>query len=43
MNIELEEISGEKITSILSRAYSMPPDVIKAANEAMSLTGAGSD
>jgi tripartite-type tricarboxylate transporter receptor subunit TctC len=43
MNIEVEEISGEKIAGILSRAYSMPPDVIKAANEAMSLTGAGSD
>jgi len=38
-NIELEEITGEKIADILNRAYAMPPDVIKAANEAMSLTG----
>jgi tripartite-type tricarboxylate transporter receptor subunit TctC len=39
-NIELEEVSGEKIAGILDRAYAMPTDVIKAANEAMNLTGA---
>jgi tripartite-type tricarboxylate transporter receptor subunit TctC len=42
-NIELDEISGEKVAAILQHAYSMPPDVIKAANEAMSLTGSGGD
>ena len=38
-NIEVQEISGEEVAQILNRAYAMPPDVIKAANEAMSLTG----
>jgi tripartite-type tricarboxylate transporter receptor subunit TctC len=39
-NIELEEVSGEKIQMILDRAYAMPPEVIKEAKDAMSLTGA---
>src|SRR5258705_3721851 len=38
-NIELEEIAGEKIQTILQRAYAMPGDVIKEAKDAMSLTG----
>jgi tripartite-type tricarboxylate transporter receptor subunit TctC len=38
-SIELEEVSGEKIHAILEAAYTMPPDVIKAAKDAMSLTG----
>jgi tripartite-type tricarboxylate transporter receptor subunit TctC len=42
-SIELEEIEGEKIAQILARAYAMPADVIKAANEAMNLTGAAND
>ncbi len=42
-SIDLEEIDGEKIAKILARAYAMPPDVIKAAKEAMSLTGGAND
>jgi len=42
-NIDLDEVNGEKLAKILERAYSMPPDVIKAANEAMSLTGSSSE
>src|SRR5262245_54952140 len=38
-NIDLEEIGGEKIQTILERAYAMPADVIKEAKHAMSLTG----
>jgi tripartite-type tricarboxylate transporter receptor subunit TctC len=38
--IDLEEIDGAKIANILERAFAMPPDVIKAAKESMSLTGA---
>jgi tripartite-type tricarboxylate transporter receptor subunit TctC len=38
-NIDLEEITGEKIHAILERAYAMPPEVIKEAKDAMSLTG----
>ncbi len=39
-HIDLEEVEGDKIAKILDRAYAMPPDVIKAAKDAMSLTGA---
>jgi tripartite-type tricarboxylate transporter receptor subunit TctC len=42
-NIDLDEVDGEKLAKILDRAYAMPPDVIKAANEAMSLTGSSSE
>jgi hypothetical protein len=42
-SIDLEEVDGEKLAKILERAYSMPPDVIKAANEAMNLTGSSSE
>ncbi|HEY7301145.1 MAG TPA: tripartite tricarboxylate transporter substrate-binding protein [Xanthobacteraceae bacterium] len=42
-NIDIEEISGEKVAQIVAHAYAMPPEVIKAAKEAMSLTGAGGD
>jgi len=38
-NIELAEVSGEKIQMILERAFAMPPDVIAEAKNAMSLTG----
>lgn len=38
-NIEVKEISGERVTEVLRRAYAMPPDIIKAANDAMSLSG----
>ena len=41
-SIDLEEIDGDKLAKILDRAYAMPPEVIKAANEAMNLTGSGS-
>jgi tripartite-type tricarboxylate transporter receptor subunit TctC len=42
-NIELEEIAGEKIQTILDRAYAMPANVIKEAKDAMSLTGAANE
>jgi tripartite-type tricarboxylate transporter receptor subunit TctC len=42
-NIELEEIAGEKIQTILERAYAMPANVIKEAKDAMSLTGAANE
>jgi tripartite-type tricarboxylate transporter receptor subunit TctC len=38
-NIEIGEVSGEKLQVILEEAFSMPPDIVKAANEAMNLTG----
>jgi tripartite-type tricarboxylate transporter receptor subunit TctC len=39
LNLEIGEVPGEKIDALLEHVYSMPPDVIKSANEAMSLTG----
>jgi tripartite-type tricarboxylate transporter receptor subunit TctC len=42
-NIEIDEVSGEEVAHIVEAAYAMPADVIKAANEAMNLTGATSD
>jgi len=43
VNIDLEEITGEKIHAILNRAYSMPPDVIAEAKSAMNLTGSSNE
>ena len=37
--IEVKEISGEKVADLLNAAYAMPPEVVKAANEAMNLSG----
>jgi tripartite-type tricarboxylate transporter receptor subunit TctC len=37
--LEIKEISGEKVADLLNAAYAMPPDVVKAANEAMNLAG----
>jgi tripartite-type tricarboxylate transporter receptor subunit TctC len=39
LNIDIDEVSGERIEAVIRRAYAMPPDVIKAAKEAMNLTG----
>jgi tripartite-type tricarboxylate transporter receptor subunit TctC len=33
--IEVKEVDGEKVAKILATAFAMPPDVVKAANEAM--------
>jgi tripartite-type tricarboxylate transporter receptor subunit TctC len=38
-NIEIKEIPGERVAEVIRRAYAMPPEVIRAAKEAMSLTG----
>jgi tripartite-type tricarboxylate transporter receptor subunit TctC len=33
--LEVKEVSGEKVAQLLNTAFAMPPDVVKAANEAM--------
>jgi tripartite-type tricarboxylate transporter receptor subunit TctC len=38
-SLEIKEIPGERVAEVIRRAYGMPPEVIKAAKEAMSLTG----
>jgi hypothetical protein len=42
-NIEIAEMEGEKIAEILNRAFAMPPEVIRAASEAMSLAGSAAE
>ena len=39
LNIEIGEVSGEKLQAILAEAFHTPPDIVKAANDAMNLTG----
>jgi tripartite-type tricarboxylate transporter receptor subunit TctC len=39
--ILVREVSGEKVAGILATAYAMPPDVVKAATEAMDFSGGG--
>ncbi len=43
INIEIGEVPGAKLQAILDEAFSMPPDIVKAANEAMNLTGASGE
>jgi tripartite-type tricarboxylate transporter receptor subunit TctC len=38
--LEIEYVSGEKVAKIINDAFSFPPDIIKAANESMSTSGA---
>ncbi len=40
-HLEIQEVSGDKVAKLIADAYAMSPDVVKAANEAMALTGAG--
>ena len=42
-HLEIQEVDGEKISALLESAYKSPPDVVKAANEAMALTGAANE
>jgi tripartite-type tricarboxylate transporter receptor subunit TctC len=38
--LEIQEVSGDKVAKLLTGAFVMSPEVVKAANEAMTLTGA---
>jgi tripartite-type tricarboxylate transporter receptor subunit TctC len=42
-HLEIQDVDGAKIADLLESAYRSPPDVVKAANEAMALTGAGNE
>ena len=37
--LEVKEVSGEKVAQILANAFMVPPEVVKAANEAMGGSG----
>ena len=41
--IELDEVSGEDVAKVIEEAYQLPPDVVKAANEAMNMGDAPSN
>ena len=36
-------VDGDRIAALLQSAFMLPPDVVKAANEAMALTGAANE
>ncbi|MDB5643093.1 MAG: tripartite tricarboxylate transporter family receptor [Hyphomicrobiales bacterium] len=38
-NLEIDEVSGEKVEQVVARAYAMPPEIVRIANESMNLTG----
>jgi tripartite-type tricarboxylate transporter receptor subunit TctC len=42
-HLEIQEVDGDKVAGLLRGAYTLSPDVVKAANEAMALTGAAND
>ncbi len=42
-HLEIAEVDGDKIAKLLRDSYALSPDVVKAANEAMALTGAGNE
>jgi tripartite-type tricarboxylate transporter receptor subunit TctC len=42
-HLEIADVDGGKIARLLQNAFTLPPDVVKAANEAMALTGAGNE
>ena len=39
MRLEIDEVSGDKLAKILDASFALPADVIKAAKDAMNLTG----
>jgi tripartite-type tricarboxylate transporter receptor subunit TctC len=42
--LEVDEVAGEKVAEIVAATFALPPDIVKAANDAMHLTGSqGSD
>jgi tripartite-type tricarboxylate transporter receptor subunit TctC len=41
--IEIDTVTAERVHQILDTAYAMPAGVVKAANEALNITGAGAD
>jgi tripartite-type tricarboxylate transporter receptor subunit TctC len=37
--VEIHPVTAERVHQVLDRAYAMPPDVVKAANEAVNIAG----
>ncbi len=40
IDIEIDEVPGEKLQQILDNAFKLAPEIVKSANDAMNLTGA---
>jgi tripartite-type tricarboxylate transporter receptor subunit TctC len=38
--LDIDDVPGEKVAKVIQEAFAMAPDIIKAANEAMSASGA---
>jgi tripartite-type tricarboxylate transporter receptor subunit TctC len=41
--LEIDEVAGEKVAAIIAGTFALPPDIVKAANDAMHLTGSQSE
>jgi tripartite-type tricarboxylate transporter receptor subunit TctC len=37
--LDIDEVAGEKVAAIIATTFSLPPETVKAANDAMHLTG----
>jgi tripartite-type tricarboxylate transporter receptor subunit TctC len=40
-HLEIQEISGDRVAQIINDAFALPADIVKAATEAINVTGAG--
>lgn len=41
--LEIDEVSGEDVAKVVARAYQVPKEIVKLANEMMNLSGASND
>jgi tripartite-type tricarboxylate transporter receptor subunit TctC len=39
-HLEIAEVAGDRVAETIADAYALPPDIVRAATEAMSVTGA---
>jgi tripartite-type tricarboxylate transporter receptor subunit TctC len=40
-HLEIQEISGDRVSQIIGDAFALPAEVVKAATEAINVTGSG--
>ena len=38
LNLEIKELDGDQVAKIIERAYALPPEIIRAASEAVKVT-----
>jgi tripartite-type tricarboxylate transporter receptor subunit TctC len=41
--LDIDEVAGEKVAAIIAATFALPPETVKAANDAMHLTGSQSE